>query len=72
MSNHKSLENKIFSLETEFQGMKGRIQEIEHRKQAMVKENDTLKSDIKNIKEKLHINSTLNNTKNTLDIKPIK
>jgi len=72
VSNHKSLENKIFSLETEFQGMKGRIQEIEHRKQAMVKENDTLKSDIKNIKEKLHINSTLNNTKNTLDIKPIK
>jgi len=52
--------------------MKGRIQEIEHSKQAMVKENDTLKNETKNIKEQLHNSSTLNNTKNKLDIKPIK
>jgi len=50
-NNHKLLENKILSLETELQGMKGRIQEIEYSKQAMVKENDTLKSEIKSLKE---------------------
>ena len=71
-NNHKSLENKIFSLETELQRMKGRIQESENSKQTMVKENDTLKNEIKNLKEQLHNNSTLNKTKNKLDIKLIK
>ena len=69
---HKSLENKILSLGSEFQGMKDEIQEIEHTKRAMVKENDTLKSDIKNLKEQLHNTSTINNPKNKLDIIPIK
>ena len=39
--------------------MKGKIQEIEHSKQTMVKENDTLKSEIKNLKEQLHNKSAL-------------
>lgn len=38
----------------------------------MVKENDTLKCEIKNLKEQLHNNLALNNTKNKLDIKAIK
>lgn len=38
----------------------------------MVDENDTLKGKIKNLKEQLNNNTTLNNTKNKLDIKPIK
>lgn len=53
-NNHKSLENKIITLEIEIQGMKGRIQEIEHSKQSMVKENDTLKIKIKNLKEQIN------------------
>ena len=32
-NNHKSLENRIILLETELQGMKGMVQEIEHSKQ---------------------------------------
>ena len=38
----------------------------------MVEENDSLKSEIKNLKEQLHNNSALNITENNLDIKPIK
>lgn len=72
INNHKSLENKIITPETELQGMKGRIQEIEHVKQSMVQVNDTLKSEIKNLKEQLHNNSSLNNAENKLDIKPTK
>ena len=71
-NNHKSLESKIITLGTGLQGMKDKIQKIEHSKQAMVKENDTLKNEIKNLKEQLHNNSTLNNTMNELDIKPRK
>ena len=52
--------------------MKGRIQEIENSKQAMVEKNDTLKNEIKNLKEQLHNNSTIEDTENNLDNKPIK
>ena len=72
LDNHKSLENKITTLKIERQEMKGKIQEIENSKQAVIEENDTLKSEIKNIKEKLHNNSSLNNKEHKVDIKPIK
>jgi len=45
-NNHKSFENKILPLKNELKGLKCIIQEVQLRKQAIVKENDTLKSKI--------------------------
>lgn len=70
--NHKLLENRIISLENELQGMSGRIQEIEHIKEPMIEENNSLKSNIKILKEQLNNNLALNKTNSKLDIKPIK
>lgn len=70
--NHKSLENRIISLQNELKGMNGRIQEIDHSKQSMVEEKNSLKTEIKIIKEQLYNSLPLNNTKCKLDIKPIK
>lgn len=36
-NNHKSLENKIITFETELQGIKGKIQEIKHSKEEWLK-----------------------------------
>lgn len=51
--NHlKLLQNKIIGFKTQLQKTKNRVQEMETKKQSIVKENHTLKDNIKRIKEK--------------------